>query len=104
MKCVTMITTNATIPLSSTKLSMAQKKKNEARDCSINICAIDCKGGVGVVINKDWRGMKTDSIKPPARSPPFGLPHVIKPSPTRMGPTMHLPQTSGGQMRVDLSG
>ncbi len=80
------------------------KEKNEARDCSINICAIDCKGGVGVVINKGWRGMKTDSINPPARSPPFGLPHVIKPSPTRMGPTMHLPQTSGGQMRVDLSG
>lgn len=25
------------------------KRKNEARDCSINICAIDCKSGVGAV-------------------------------------------------------
>lgn len=50
MKCVTMTTTNARTPLP--RLAQAfqhAKRKNEARDCSINICAIDCKGGVGAV-------------------------------------------------------
>lgn len=49
MKCVTMTTTNARIPPRLAQAFQHAKRSNEARDCSINICAIDCKGGVGAV-------------------------------------------------------
>lgn len=48
MKCVTTTTTNAMTPPTRPSFP-GRKRKNEARDCSINICAINCKGGVGAV-------------------------------------------------------